>query len=563
MNTTLNIPYEDLEINSADHLPIAAAFCRRIGLIDTVNRSVPNEMEVDVGTIMQGMVLDTLSSRSPLYRLQEFFENQDTEVLLGREVQNSAFNDTTVARAMDAVFQAGAEKTFSDVAFQAARQFPLDTRYMHFDTTSVSVWGDYELCREHDEALNLTYGNSKDHRPDLKQFLIKMLCTNSNIPLLGGCENGNESDKNINNTLLTNISQHMARYGLNVGDFVYVADCAVVTEDNLTALGNNRFVTRLPFNYSEADRVVGEAVAEDQWEQLGSLADVPEQSSPQPAQYALAEKTVNLYGNQYRAIAVHSTAHDKRRRKRIDKQIRDSERSLSSFLRDEDKREYFCRADAEAAAARLEHEQTDLHRIEASVEEKYQYARGRPPKNRPRKVASIRYIVQTRIVEKPHQIERKYQEAGCFVLLTNIPSEGENAETGCELLRAYKDQYGIEHNYSFLKDPLIVNDLFLKKPERVEALGAVLLISLLIWNLIQYVLRQYINSHQTTLPGWDKKQTARPTAFMMSIKFAGVQILRFKGQRQLGRSLNTAQKRYLEALGLCEADMLSPYAVPG
>lgn len=552
-----------LNITRSDHLPIVAAFCRSIGLIDTVNRSVPNEMEVDAGTIIQGMVLDTLSCRSPLYRLQEFFKNQDTEVLLGREVPGSAFNDTTVGRAMDAVFEAGAEKTFSDVAFQAARRFPLDTHYMHFDTTSVSVWGDYNICCEDGKTVNLTYGNSKDHRPDLKQFLIKMLCTNSNIPLLGGCENGNESDKNINNTLLTNISKHMARYGLNDGDFVYVADCAVVTEDNLNALLNNRFITRLPFNYSEADRVVREAIAEGRWKQIGSLAETAVQSSPEPAQYALAEKTVTLYGRTYRAIVVHSTAHDKRRCKRIDKQVRDSEQSLSTFLKGEEKREYFCRADAEAAAARLKHAENDLHRIEVNVEEKFRYGRGRPPKNRPRKIVSTRYIVQTHIVEKPDEIERKYKEAGCFVLLTNVPSEGQKAETGYELLRAYKDQYGIENNYSFLKDPLIVNDLFLKRPERIEALGAVLLISLLIWNLIQHVLRQYIKSHQTTLPGWDKKDTTRPTAFMMSTKFAGMQIVEFQGRRQLAKPLNAVQKSYLTALGLSPGDLLSPSSKPG
>ena len=38
-------------------------------------------------------------------------------------------------------------------------------------------------------------------------------------------------------------------------------------------------------------------------------------------------------------------------------------------------------------------------------------------------------------------------------------------------------------NFPFLKDPLIVNDTFLKKAERIEALGFILLLSLMIWNL--------------------------------------------------------------------------------
>ena len=49
-----------------------------------------------------------------------------------------------------------------------------------------------------------------------------------------------------------------------------------------------------------------------------------------------------------------------------------------------------------------------------------------------------------------------------------------------KIIKAYKDQYGIEQNFGFLKDPVIVNSIFLKKPERIEILGLVLLISLLI-----------------------------------------------------------------------------------
>ena len=130
---------QKMQITRADHLPIVALFCCRIGLIEIVNRVVPNNMEVDVGTIIQGMVLDTLASRSPLYRLAAFFNNLDTELLLGSKLADNAFNDSTVARAMDKVLQQEAQKAFSEVAFQAAKKFPLDMRHVHFDTTSVSV----------------------------------------------------------------------------------------------------------------------------------------------------------------------------------------------------------------------------------------------------------------------------------------------------------------------------------------------------------------------------------------------------------------------------------------
>ena len=60
-----------------------------------------------------------------------------------------------------------------------------------------------------------------------------MLCVDSNIPILGATRDGNASDKTINSEVLTNISKHMARHGLAPGAYVYVADAAFVTEDNL------------------------------------------------------------------------------------------------------------------------------------------------------------------------------------------------------------------------------------------------------------------------------------------------------------------------------------------
>jgi transposase len=545
-----------MQITRPDHLPVVAAFCRRIGLINVINRIVPNEMEVSVGTIVQGMVLDTLSGRSPLYRLKEFFEHQDTQLLLGQEVDSTSFNDTTVARAMDAIFDIGAEKVFSEVAFNASCKFPLDKRYVHFDTTSVNVWGDYDRCAPDSDTIDITYGYSKDHRPDLKQFLVKMLCVGRNVPLLGSCEDGNGSDKSINNSVLSRISKLMAKHGLEPGAFVYIADSAMVTRDNLTTVGDNLFLTRLPFSYNEAGRVVSEAVEQNIWEEVGVLNKTPVTARRPAALYSITEKTVTLYEKEYRAVVVHSTAHDKRRLKRLERQIKKSTSTLSELIAKETKVEFFCRPDAEAAASRLQQYDTELHRITVDVEEKIYYARGRPPKNGKRKVSRIRYVLKACIEEKSEQVKQKQEESGCFVLLTNVPQEGGMAETGAGLLQVYKEQYGIEKNFSFLKDPLIVNDIFLKKPERIEVLGAILLISLMVWNLIEHTLRQYIKECEVTLPGWDKKQTTRPTAFMMSTKFMGLQVVRVSGICRLAAPLTDGQKRYLNALNLSEADLL-------
>ena len=70
------------------------------------------------------------------------------------------------------------------------------------------------------------------------------------------------------------------------------------------------------------------------------------------------------------------------------------------------------------------------------------------------------------------------------------------------ILEAYKDQYGIEQDFGVLKDPVIVNSVFLKKPKRIEVLGLILLTSLLVWRLMERSMRQYVAQTGEKLPGW-------------------------------------------------------------
>ncbi len=258
---------EQMIITDARHLPIVKAYAKKIGLVDTIDRLVDTQMELSPGMAVLGMVLDTLSGRTPLYRLTEFFEEKDTELLLGTAIDSGRFCDTNLGRSMDKIFETGTQMIFSQLAQNALTVFEVDPRRLHFDTTSVSVFGDYDLA---DPPFEITYGYSKDKRPDLKQFLVSMLCVDRNIPIFGTTTDGNASDKTLNNQLLSNISTYMAEHGLQPGAYVYVADSAFVTEDNLDASeGRTWFLTRLPATYNECSRIVREAVASDKWIDIG------------------------------------------------------------------------------------------------------------------------------------------------------------------------------------------------------------------------------------------------------------------------------------------------------
>ena len=119
---------EGTEIHRYGHLPVAAAFCRRMGLIDLVNSMVETEMKLPPGEVVQAMVLDTLSQRSPLYRLESFLEDSDEELPMGKAVDAKAFGDVNIGRSMDAVFKSGPSKIITALGARATRIFDLERR---------------------------------------------------------------------------------------------------------------------------------------------------------------------------------------------------------------------------------------------------------------------------------------------------------------------------------------------------------------------------------------------------------------------------------------------------
>jgi len=483
--------------------------------------------------------------------LEEFFTHQDTALLLGKAVPPEAFQDDTVGRVLERLYATGTMKVFTACAVRADRVFGFDKRYVHFDTTSITVYGDYlppEEAEKQEAPFRITYGYSKDKRPDLKQFVLSTLCVDRAVPLWSKPEDGNASDKTVNNTVLSNIATFLATHGVAPGAYIYVADAALVTEDNLAALGDTLFITRLPATYNECGRLITEAVAHNAWAEVGVLAHTKPTKHRPGTSYKASEGEVTLYGRPYRAVVVHSSAQDKRQQQRLERDLQTSQSMLQTAARTAEQQEYFCRADAEAAAATLRAVPTAYHLVDVTVEERPIYGRGRPSSHKPRTIKTMHYRLKTTIKPDAERIRRREDEAGCFVLLTNVPTAGDLAHSARDILTVYKEQHGTEQNYGFLKDPVIMNSLFLKKPARIEALGLILLLALLIWRLMERTMRRHVDTTSTPLPGWDKKTTERPTAFMMVTKFAGLIVLKLGHDRQLARPLSVVQQHYLTAL---------------
>ena len=541
----------DLQITSPSFYPIAREYAKRLKIVQIINSMVDTQMELQPGEAITAMVIDSFSGRTPLYRFYDSMLDQDNEIIFGNEITSELFNDTNLGRSMDRVYEVGAQKIFSQITQHAIDDFELDTRAHHFDTTSVSVFGDYD---HKESSPNITYGHSKAKRPDLKQFMISMCCVERNIPIIGKTEDGNASDKTLNNELLSAASSYMAKKGLSAGAYIHVADSAFVTTENLTKARetNTDFLSRMPSTFKECKRVIHSAVEDDAWQEIGPLSIESGSSKRPSAHYRVHDSTVSVDDHTYRALVFHSSAYDKRRQKSIETKVKADRLKIEKSIKEIKQPAYQCRPDAKAAVKTLTKKaEKSLHNLRVDIIEKPRYERGRPKKGEERVPKYTEYELSITLEENPSKIEDLRLKAGCFVLITSLTIKAKDERwSPSELLRLYKEQDGIEKNFGFLKDPAIINAVFLKKPSRIESLGLVLLLALLIWRLIERDLRLHVKRTGKPLPGWPRRMTMRPTSFMMSTKFEKVAVLTIGKKRRLAKPLNSVQLKYLEALNL-------------
>jgi Domain of unknown function (DUF4277) len=76
---------------------IVKHYARKIGLVETIDQMVDTQMEQSPGIAVLAMVLDTLSWRTPLYRLTEFFEGRTRNYFSAALSNPNAFAIITLA----------------------------------------------------------------------------------------------------------------------------------------------------------------------------------------------------------------------------------------------------------------------------------------------------------------------------------------------------------------------------------------------------------------------------------------------------------------------------------
>ena len=139
-------------------------------------RLVPDEQEaITPGKAVAGMILNGLGfSHRPLSLPPQCFANKPLDVLLHAGVQAEMFNRFTLGRTLDEAYDSGCDLLLSERTLGVCVQEGRDRRFTHLDTTSFSLTGEAVPDRDA-QAMTVTQGDAKDHRPALKQAALALL----------------------------------------------------------------------------------------------------------------------------------------------------------------------------------------------------------------------------------------------------------------------------------------------------------------------------------------------------------------------------------------------------
>ena len=512
------------KIMNAGAAPLVAAFCREIKLRDIIDEMVtwdPKQCCLSPGALIEALVINVLVARKPLYRVEEFYRDMDLGVLFGEGVTADAFNDDALGRSLSKLAAAHPNRVYLALALSAIKVHEVDVGAVHADTTSISMAGEYD--REENPAIDITYGYSKDHRPDLKQFLYGLITTTDGIPIFGELMDGNLSDKTWNQEVLERLETILPN-GNN--KHIYVADSALVTRGNLEIMHTQKipFISRLPETFGIASELKEAAWSEARWQPIGSLTDKKD-----AAVYRLQAFKRGLAEHDYRFVVVHSSSLDKRKEQSITAMVKSRRQELEESCAALAKRSFFCEADAKKELEIfLKEHATPLFEMKTEIKEEHIQKRrvGRPRKDEP-VACQVQYRAVPSLVEVNEQFVKELKaKASTFVLITNIMNDRELSPAG--VLREYKNQTAVELSFRFLKNPVYADGIFIKNMDRVVAIGYVFLMALLIYSLLQRRVRQNLarETKPLVIPG--QRKSFSPTGAMLLEMLRPLSVITFK-----------------------------------
>ena len=477
--------------NSLYHYGIVSGTYDELKIGSVIDEVLPKlgQHKLAHSTVIKAMILNCLGfSDSRLYMYSQYFENLPVERLLGPGIIASDLNDDVLGRTLDAIYEADPTQLFIRIALKTMEIMDIETQLFQCDTTNFSVFGDYQSI-DGSSTIEITYGHAKDSRDNLKRFGLGTITNQYGIPLFAKAYSGNASDKDT-------IIEAMKTLQENItfpDDVYFIADSAFYSEGNIASMKKGiKWISRVPSTLNLA---------------MDLLTSDLEFKQGEDQRYSFYETIVDYGGIEQKWVVVHSTEMHKRKDITFDRKVQRKVKESQKDLKDLKNVKFACEEDVRAALERWKKKNPYclLKDIEIStISTKENGKRGRPRKD---ENLIVHYIVKAKAVRNEEVTIEEKEYQGRFIIASNdINLDAE------KMLENYKNQSKVEKGFKFIKDKTFrVSDVYLKKPQRIEALSMIMVLTLLIYSVAEWKLRKKLKETGETIPDQLKKQTQKPT----------------------------------------------------
>ena len=523
---------EEMGIKNIDHLGIVAGIVDSIGLVEIINNycgNLPDE-KISSGQVVKAMILNGLGFvSSPLYMFSYFFKDKPCEYLIGKGVKAEYLNDDKLGRVLDKLFIKGLTDIFLAISLNVKEKFDISLKSSHLDSSSLHVHGEYnnslpdvifdintENVIKAPQAIEITYGYSRDHRPDLKQFIIELISSgDGDIPIFFEAASGNKSDS-------SNFPKIFSKYKEKIkdNDDLMVADAALYNAKNINLLSGMKWLCRVPLTIGIAKELVSTLLSTD-----FIVSSLPG--------YHYCKRIINYGGIEQRWLVVESSERKNSDLRKLEKRISKSKVNASNNLKKLLNSEFKSEQEAIQSVKNL-NKKLKYHQID-NIEYKI-------TKSKNKTEQKTFYQVNASISENINAIKMAYNSAGRFILATNILEE--ESLSNDDMISEYKAQQSCERGFGFIKDPLFFADsIFLKSPERIEAMAMIMGLCLLVYTLAQRQIRKALSASKSTIKNQLGKAINNPTMRLIFQRFQSIHLVTYNDEISISNW--TSEREYI------------------
>jgi len=545
---------KNVQTQTIGFAPILRHYFDRCGIAAIIDDHVemdPRRKILTHGEAAVAMITAILFQVMQLYRICKFATEKNVLKVLLPQIEADQYFDDRLADTLDALFDHGIGGLDMLITGNMIDVFKIESQACHNDTTSVSMYGDADNNKS-EQSIQVTFGHSKKHRKDLKQFVWSMSVSSDHaFPLFQQAYSGNTAD------VTTYVEQWQRLIDLlGRRDFLYVADSKLITHQTMAHIHDNDgfFVAPAPM-YESYKKVFEDALDshDRQWliaykKRFNRGFEVPMDFKYEDNDYRLrmiilfdhglcARKQKTLQNQIHRTQTAFEQISGKLNRYKL-KSYDAIDKACSAILKKNHTHPFF--------SYRIINEPITIYKNKH---------RGRPStKVKAEQITVVQDHFKVELILDQNALEQALSRCGYYPLLTNQSPEQLSIE---EAMLAHKKQYKSEHTFRRAKGPLSIEPIYLHTPERIEALLLLFKIALQMVVLIERTARKNIRERDYGLDNFmpNRVDVRNPRSEYMLKEFEDI----VKGQLPLPDG-NTYG--FVSELNTLQQDILAVLEVP-